>query len=147
MSSSSGKRIQREIRTIQAMITLYERAFPAPADDADYYVRLQDYALNRLEKCYYGENKPACKQCPIHCYQPAKREEIKVVMRWAGPRMLLHHPILAIRHLLDDRKPAPAAPQRPRTVVRQKNSSPAKSSPERSSKKGLNQLLHFQTIL
>ncbi|MGM3169811.1 nitrous oxide-stimulated promoter family protein [Dickeya chrysanthemi] len=114
--TSAGKRIQREIRTIRAMLALYERSFPAPADDADYYARLQDYALKRLRKCYYGENKPACKQCPIHCYQPAKREAIKAIMRWAGPRMLLHHPILAIRHLLDDRKPVPAAPPRGRTA-------------------------------
>ncbi|WP_235425296.1 nitrous oxide-stimulated promoter family protein [Dickeya undicola] len=118
MSSSSGKRIQREIQTIQAMLTLYERAFPAPPDDAGYYTKLHDYALNRLQKCYYGENKPACKQCPIHCYQPAKREAIKAIMRWAGPRMLLYHPILSIRHLLDDRKPTPAAPPRPRTGKR-----------------------------
>ncbi|WP_238550307.1 nitrous oxide-stimulated promoter family protein [Dickeya dadantii] len=134
MSSSAGKRIQREIRTIQAMLTLYERAFPAPADDADYYVKLRDYALNRLQKCYYGENKPACKQCPIHCYQPAKREAIKVVMRWAGPRMLLYHPILAIRHLLDDRKPAPAAPQRSRTGKRPE--SPASLSDDSVKEKG-----------
>ncbi|WP_420213628.1 nitrous oxide-stimulated promoter family protein, partial [Klebsiella pneumoniae] len=42
-----------------------------------------------------------CKQCPVHCYQPAKREEMKQIMRWAGPRMLWRHPILTIRHLLD----------------------------------------------
>ncbi|MDI8106979.1 nitrous oxide-stimulated promoter family protein, partial [Salmonella enterica subsp. enterica serovar Anatum] len=41
--------------------------------------------------------KPACKQCPVHCYQPAKREEMKQIMRWAGPRMLWRHPVLTVR--------------------------------------------------
>jgi hypothetical protein len=36
------------------------------------------------------------------------RERVREVMRFAGPRMLLHHPILAIRHQLDARKPVPA---------------------------------------
>jgi hypothetical protein len=31
------------------------------------------------------------------------REQIRQVMRYAGPRMLLHNPILTIRHLLDGR--------------------------------------------
>jgi hypothetical protein len=29
------------------------------------------------------------------------RQQIKDVMRYAGPRMLYHHPILAIRHIWD----------------------------------------------
>ncbi|MEQ4635440.1 nitrous oxide-stimulated promoter family protein [Providencia stuartii] len=109
-----GKRIQREIKTIEKMIQLYEKAHPVPADSPEQYKKLYAYAINRLEKCRYGEQKPACKQCPIHCYQPKMREQMKIVMRWAGPKMLLHHPILAIRHLLDDRKPVPELPERKR---------------------------------
>lgn len=107
-----GKRIGREIKTIEKMIAIYEKAHPAPSDTPDYYHTLFAYAINRLEKCRYGEIKPACKQCPIHCYQPKMREQMKLVMRWAGPKMLLHHPILAIRHLLDDRRPVPELPPR-----------------------------------
>lgn len=106
----AGKRINREIKTIEKMINIYEKAHPAASDTPDYYQTLFAYAINRLEKCRYGEKKPACKQCPIHCYQPKMREQMKLVMRWAGPKMLLHHPILAIRHLLDDRKPVPDLP-------------------------------------
>ena len=43
---------------------------------------------------------------------PAKREEMKQIMRWAGPRMLWRHPILTIRHLIDDRRPVPALPEK-----------------------------------
>jgi hypothetical protein len=32
------------------------------------------------------------------------REKIKEVMRYAGPRLIYRHPILAIRHLLDGLK-------------------------------------------
>ncbi|MEX5904063.1 nitrous oxide-stimulated promoter family protein [Providencia hangzhouensis] len=39
--------------------------------------------------------------------KPKMREQMKLVMRWAGPKMLIHHPILAIRHLLDNSKTVP----------------------------------------
>lgn len=66
----------------------------------------------RLDKCVFGEEKPACKQCPVHCYQPAKREEMKQIMRWAGPRMLWRHPVLTVRHLIDDKRPVPELPEK-----------------------------------
>ena len=59
------------------------------------------YAKARLNKCPYQKEKPTCARCPIHCYKPAMREQIRDVMCYAGPRMLRHHPLLAIRHLLD----------------------------------------------
>ena len=110
----SGKRISREIITIEKMIKIYEQAHPTAVDSPDSYNKLYSYAINRLEKCRYGEQKPACKQCPVHCYQPKMREQMKTIMRWAGPKMLFHHPILAIRHLLDDRKPVPELPTKSR---------------------------------
>ena len=62
---------------------------------------LLDYAHQRLEHCKFGEDKPSCTRCPVHCYKPAMREQILQVMRYSGPRMLLHDPIMAIRHLWD----------------------------------------------
>lgn len=62
---------------------------------------LLDYAHKRLEHCKFGEDKPSCARCPVHCYKPAMREQIRQVMRYSGPRMLLHNPIMAIRHLWD----------------------------------------------
>lgn len=62
---------------------------------------LLDYAHQRLERCRFGEDKPSCTRCPVHCYKPAMREQIRQVMRYSGPRMLLHDPIMAIRHLWD----------------------------------------------
>ena len=60
-----------------------------------------DYADRRLEKCPYGDDKPTCSNCPIHCYKPARREQVRKIMRYAGPRMMLRHPWLAITHQLD----------------------------------------------
>lgn len=112
VSAMSGKRISREKETLRKMIALYEAQCPQASREAGHYAALNAYADKRLDKCVFGEDKPACKQCPVHCYQPAKREEIKQVMRWAGPGMLWHHPILTIRHLLDDRRPVPELPEK-----------------------------------
>lgn len=57
--------------------------------------------MTRLDRCIYSPNKPTCVNCPTHCYKPDMREQIRVVMRYAGPRMLAKHPMLAILHLID----------------------------------------------
>ena len=108
----AGKRIAREKKTISSMIALYQRRCPEARDDTEQYQALNAYADKRLDRCVFGEEKPACKQCPVHCYQPAKREEMKQIMRWAGPRMLWRHPILTIRHLIDDKRPVPELPEK-----------------------------------
>lgn len=65
---------------------------------------LEEYAHTRLEKCNFGEEKPKCKFCPIHCYKKDKREQIQQVMRFSGPRMLLRHPITALQHMFKIKK-------------------------------------------
>ena len=60
---------------------------------------LIDYAEARLAKCPFGENKPTCAKCTVHCYKPAMRERIRDVMKYSGPRMLTAHPILTARHI------------------------------------------------
>jgi hypothetical protein len=60
-----------------------------------------DYAEVRLEKCPYGDDKPTCANCPIHCYKPARKVQARDIMRYSGPRMLFRHPLLAIAHQLD----------------------------------------------
>jgi len=63
---------------------------------------LLEYATRRLEKCPFGENKPVCQRCPVHCYTKEKRAHVRRVMRFAGPRMIWHHPLLTVRHVIDD---------------------------------------------
>lgn len=65
------------------------------------------YAHQRLDRCPYQEGKTTCAKCPIHCYRPAMRKQIRTVMRFAGPRMLWLHPLLALLHLADGRRDEP----------------------------------------
>ncbi len=108
----SEKRIEREKKTIQKMLNLYEQNNPAADKTPEHYQSLFSYASKRLDRCAFGNEKPACKHCPIHCYQPARREEMKRIMRWAGHRMLFRHPILTMLHLIDDRRPVPPLPEK-----------------------------------
>ena len=41
---------------------------------------------------------------PNALLQARDAERIRQVMRWSGPRMLFHHPVLAVRHLAETRK-------------------------------------------
>ena len=103
--------LEREGRTIKAMLELYCRDKHAGGRTLCAECgELLDYAYQRLACCPFQGSKPTCAKCPIHCYQPQYRERIKAVMKYAGPRMPLRHPILAARHLLDKfRKPPRAA--------------------------------------
>lgn len=61
--------------------------------------RLLDYAYNRTAHCPFMETKTFCSACKVHCYAPQMREQIKKVMKYAGPRMIFYHPAAAIKHL------------------------------------------------
>jgi hypothetical protein len=104
--AAEGKRRRRERQTIAAMIRVYCRGRHAGGKDLCPECRgLLEYAMTRLTRCRFGADKPTCAQCPVHCYQPRQREQIRVVMRYAGPRMLWRHPLLSLGHLLDGRRP------------------------------------------
>jgi hypothetical protein len=105
-------RLRREQRTIAAMIRIWCEAHPlhVRARYGDLCAgcdALLDYASYRLLRCPYGEEKPTCKKCPIHCYTKDRRELMHEVMRFAGPRMLLRHPVLAFHHLRDEKRGVP----------------------------------------
>lgn len=97
-----GRRIAREKVTIEKMILLYcqakHRTGGGLCGDCQ---RLAEYARQRLSHCLFGERKPVCAKCTVHCYRPALRAQIIEVMRFAGPRMLFKHPQLAVLHVLD----------------------------------------------
>lgn len=109
------RRLLRELRTLEAMTAIYCRDHHGGTAPCERCSELLAYAAKRLAVCPYGENKPVCAKCQIHCYGPAPREDVRVIMRYAGPRMMLRHPWLALGHVLDKRYPAPAKPRaRPR---------------------------------
>lgn len=65
---------------------------------------LNQYAFARLERCPFGEKKPTCGSCSIHCYKPSMKQRIKEVMKFSGPRMMLYSPIYTIRHFYKEYK-------------------------------------------
>lgn len=99
MKSKMTKKRQKEQKIINLMIDLYTRVH----DDID-GDELKKYSANRISKCPRIVEKTFCSTCKIHCYNKEYREQIKRVMRYSGPRMLLHHPILAINHALNTLK-------------------------------------------
>ena len=107
-TQSLSLRLQRERRTVELMIALYCRAHHGAESLCADCRELAEYAARRVDACPYGAEKPTCVNCPTHCYKPAMRERIREVMRFAGPRMLFRHPILAIMHLIDERRKAPS---------------------------------------
>jgi hypothetical protein len=99
----------REFRMIATMLRMYCHGHHARGQTrlCPECLTLHDYARRRLERCVFGDAKPTCAKCTVHCYKASPREQIRQVMRWAGPRMIWRHPVLAARHILNGRKPAP----------------------------------------
>jgi hypothetical protein len=105
---SASKRLAREWRTMAAMVRCYCRD-RHNTDEAlcPECQGLLEYATMRLDRCRFGAEKPTCANCPVHCYQRDRREQMRAVMRHAGPRMLWQHPVLSFRHWLDSFRKAP----------------------------------------
>ncbi|MDF7667488.1 nitrous oxide-stimulated promoter family protein [Orbaceae bacterium ESL0727] len=115
MMMNNGSKIQHEQETVRLMIYLYcqknhhkTRAPKTAAEEDDQIAtnalcdecaELLDYAMRRLSLCRFGEQKTTCQRCPKHCYRTDYKVRIKQVMRFSGPRMILYHPVKALRHL------------------------------------------------
>ena len=96
---------EREKRMVSQMIALYcRKKHHTRGDLCPQCAALDAYARMRSEKCPFMETKTFCSNCRVHCYKPDMRAKIREVMRFAGPRMILHHPVAAIRHVVETKK-------------------------------------------
>ena len=94
-------RIEQEKKTVRQMVEIYCHGKKHTSKGlCEECSTLLDYAYIRLDHCKFGQKKPTCKKCPIHCYKPDMKEKMREAMRYAGPRMMLYHPVEAIRHLI-----------------------------------------------
>lgn len=93
---NQGPLILEEKKTVNFMLDCY---YKKHQETTITEAELRNYAMARLDVCRFGEEKPTCKQCPVHCYRPDYRQQMTQVMRYAGPRMMYLHPYLAYRHL------------------------------------------------
>lgn len=108
MSDWIEKKRKKEQRVVEEMIRLYCRKNhreywnkeERPGRLCPVCQELADYASLRSQKCPFMEHKTFCANCKVHCYKPQMREQIRVVMRFSGPRMLFYHPGMAIWHLV-----------------------------------------------
>ena len=95
---------EREKVIVSRMIALYCRKNHGGKTLCPDCAALDAYARQRSDHCPFMETKTFCSNCRVHCYQPEMREKIRAVMRFSGPRMLFHHPIPAIRHMIESHK-------------------------------------------
>jgi hypothetical protein len=96
---------EREKKTVSLMIELYcKKNHGKNGGLCPECTALNEYARLRSDKCPFMETKTFCSNCKVHCYKPEMREKIREVMRFSGPRMIFHHPIMAIRHLIESRR-------------------------------------------
>ena len=98
-------RMARERKTIEAMIKIYcNNHHESKGKLCQECNELFDYAMMRLDKCPFQEEKSTCGKCLVHCYQSDLREKAKKIMRYSGPRLIYHSPLLALHHVFDGRK-------------------------------------------
>lgn len=95
------KRRENEKQVVRAMITLYcRRNHHDPGGGlCPECAALADYASARTAHCRRIPIKSYCHRCPHPCYKPAMQEQIKEVMKFSGPRIMLYYPVLATRHM------------------------------------------------
>lgn len=95
---------EREKATVSLMIALYCRKKHGTRTLCPDCAALDAYARQRSDRCPMMETKTFCSNCKIHCYRPEMRQRIREVMRFSGPRMIFHHPVMALRHVIETRK-------------------------------------------
>ena len=99
MNNVQSKR-EREKRMVSEMIALYCRKKHGAKTLCPACRELTEYARQRSDRCPFMETKTFCSNCRVHCYRLDMRDRIRAVMRFSGPRMMFHHPIAAIRHVV-----------------------------------------------
>ena len=94
----------KEKQVVKTMIILYCKKIHKCKSLCNECNEVLNYANIRIEHCPFKETKTFCSNCEIHCYKPEMREKIRKIMRFSGPRMILYHPIMAIKHLIQTKK-------------------------------------------
>ena len=102
-SSRVASKREREKRMVSEMIALYcrKRHGTRGGELCPECAELAEYARSRSDRCPFMETKTFCSNCRVHCYKPEMRQKIREVMRSSGPRMIFHHPVAAVRHVIE----------------------------------------------
>jgi MOSC domain-containing protein YiiM len=114
LRATLSRRIRRELHTITTMVKMYCRDHhQPPIVPCLTCQKLIDYAEKRVLHCPFAWEKPTCLNCAVHCFKSDIRNQVRAVMRYAGPKMLLRHPVLAAFHFIDGRRRTPQGKSKP----------------------------------
>nr|WP_298876764.1 nitrous oxide-stimulated promoter family protein [uncultured Mogibacterium sp.] len=102
------KKRQKEIDMVSEMIQLYckrkHKNLYHNGILCDECQELIEYACERSEKCRFMKSKSFCSNCKVHCYSPEMKDKIQKVMRYSGPRIIIYHPLLCLKHVITGAK-------------------------------------------
>ena len=117
--AAAGRSLLRDLKTLARFVSVYCRRRHVeapkspvslkgydlgtitgkPVDLCPDCARLLAHALVKRTSCPLNP-KPACKQCPSHCYHATYRGKMREVMRFSGRRLVLSGRVDYLRHLL-----------------------------------------------
>jgi len=117
--AATDLKLEKDLRVLVRFISLYcdhrhdaaaKEAFALPGFDGQALGKrpvvlchpcrkLLAHALVKRSRCPL-DPKPACKHCPVHCYHPTYRQNIREVMRYSGRRLVLSGRLDLLYHLL-----------------------------------------------
>ena len=105
---------EREMKTIRAMIAIYcqDHHHVAAGSCAMRARRCSSMLRPDLANARGVTRNPCVPTARSIAIKPAMRDQVRQVMRYAGPKMLLRHPLLAVSHLLQKRKAHAATARR-----------------------------------
>jgi hypothetical protein len=99
----------------------YGRRVPVVCDEC---AALLVYSEKRRAYCP-KDPKPFCSYCDTHCYRSDMREQMRDVMRYAGPRSMWHgHAVDGIKHLIEGRRHRAAAERTARRAESRSSGTP-----------------------
>jgi superfamily II helicase len=106
-TQAEQKNLDRDKKTVMAMAQIFCRGHNhicSPEDSlCPQCLSVVEYSNEKTQRCPY-KHQGTCNTCPTQCYTQEMRLAIREIMAYSGPRMILHHPIMAIRYLIKKRK-------------------------------------------
>ncbi|MDO4501664.1 MAG: nitrous oxide-stimulated promoter family protein [Coriobacteriia bacterium] len=101
--TTDEERIARDLRTLQAIGSIYCRAHHAdqPKDQAGMCPECAAtiaFTHDRAASCPNG-HQGNCQDCSIKCNRGDQQQRIKAIMAYAAPRMLVRHPLMTLEYL------------------------------------------------
>ena len=104
MNNKIEKKRDREKKVITEMVKLYCKKNHKKDELCEECTEILNYSLKRIDHCRFMETKTFCSNCKSPCYSPEMKEKVKKIMKFSGPRMLFHHPLLVISHMISGLK-------------------------------------------